>query len=567
MKTLERALADYDLAMLRAIAAARNIPLPATRQREAASALAAALATPQAVRDALARLSPQEREALDRLLAAGGQMPLTSFARRYGELPRLGPGRLEREKPWESPATPTEQLWYMGLIYAGFVELDGEPVEVVYLPDEPLELLPPAQSSPPPFEVAAVPPPPSFTPGGPSLAEDLCTLLSFTQNNLVRPRGDDDLSPADRQRLADRLLVAEEPRLDFLLHLAHRLGLLAHKEGRLRPDPETAPDWLQLSRVRQLGSLQETWRDDSSWNDLWRVPWLRCEQTGWSNDPLLSRRKLLAHLAHCPGGEWLSLESFVAAIKEADPDFQRPAGDYDTWYIRDAGSGEYLMGFETWEQVEGALISYVVRGPLHWLGAVDVQTSEVSETSEVLGAFRLTPWAAAGLDLPGEPPAEQPVEPLGLVLPLTVEVPLSASLYDRFQVERFADPVARQEDTLAYQVTPASAARARRQGIEAERIVAFLERASGEPLPGEFVAALEEATRVQLRRGIVVQVPSPEALAELRMRPELRGVLDDTLGEIAVLVQEGELGRVLAALRELGYTPDLKFETETRRLL
>jgi hypothetical protein len=564
VRTFERALADYDLAMLRAIAAARNVALPSSRQGEAASALAAALATPQAVEDALGSLSPQGREALDRLLAAGGQMPLSSFARLYGALPRLGPSRLEREEPWKSPATPAEQLWYMGLIYAGFVELDGEPVEVIYLPDELLGLLPPQQISPPPFEVAIVSPPSAFAPGGPLLAEDLCTLLSFTQNNQVRPRRDGSLSPADRQRLAARLPAPDwELRLEFLLHLAHRLELLAHREGRLRPNPETAPDWLQLGRGRQLGSLQETWRDDPSWNDLWRVPWLRCEQTGWSNDPKLSRRKLLAHLAQCPSGEWLSLGSFIAAIKEADPDFQRPAGDYDTWYIRDAGTGEYLMGFGAWEQVEGALISYIVGGPLHWLGAVDLE-----ETGERWGgAFRLTPWAAAGFELPGGPPAGQAIRPLVLAPPLTVQVPPSASLYDRFQVERFADPLARQEDALTYRVTPTSAARARRQGIDVERIISFLERASGEPVPDEFVAALEDATRVQLRRGVVVQMPSPETLAELRTRPELRGLLDDALGEMAVLVREEELGRVLAALRELGYAPELKFEAETRRLL
>lgn len=546
MRTLERALADYDLAMLRAIAATHGSPLTATRQGEAVSELAATLASPQLIREALARLSPQEREALDRLLISGGQMSRISFSRRHGALPHLGPGRLERERPWESPGTPAERLWYMGLIYTGFVELEGEPAEVVYLPDELLDLLPPPQTPPPTFEVATLPPPVEFAPGGPSLAEDLCTLLSYVQNNPIRQQ--EGLSTVDRQKLAARLSVADEPRLDFLLHLAHRLELLTHKEGRLRPNPEIAPDWLRSSRGRQIVGLQETWRDDPSWNDLRRIPWLRCEQTGWSNNPVQARHKLLAHLSRCPGGRWLSLESLVAAIKEADPDFQRPTGDYDTWYIRDAASGQYLAGFGAWEQVEGALIGYVVGGPLHWLGAADL--------AQPAGAFRLTPWAA-GLGLPGGPlPAEGAPEPLALEPPLTVKVPPGASLYDRFQVERFADLEERREGTLIYRVTPTSAARAHRQGIEAGRIAAFLERAGG-PLPGEFAAALEEVARVQLRRGVVVQMPSPEALAELRAAPEMRGLLGDTLGEAVVMVQEAELGRLLAVLRELGYTPAL----------
>src|SRR5579859_5992190 len=40
-----------------------------------------------------------------------------------------------------------------------------------------------------------------------------------------------------------------------------------------------------------------------------------------------------------------------SAVKEEEPDFQRPAGNYDSWYIRDAQSGEYLRGFESWDRV------------------------------------------------------------------------------------------------------------------------------------------------------------------------------------------------------------------------
>ncbi|NIO71720.1 MAG: hypothetical protein GTN71_22490, partial [Anaerolineae bacterium] len=51
-------------------------------------------------------------------------------------------------------------------------------------------------------------------------------------------------------------------------------------------------------------------------------------------------------------------------IKESDPDFQRPDGDYSSWYIRQADTGRYLSGFESWDQVEGALIAYLIAQPL-----------------------------------------------------------------------------------------------------------------------------------------------------------------------------------------------------------
>ena len=61
----------------------------------------------------------------------------------------------------------------------------------------------------------------------------------------------------------------------------------------------------------------------------------------------------------------------MAAVKAADPDFQRPDGDYGSWYIRDAAGDAYLSGFESWDRVEGVLIADLLAGPLHWLGVVD----------------------------------------------------------------------------------------------------------------------------------------------------------------------------------------------------
>ena len=65
-------------------------------------------------------------------------------------------------------------------------------------------------------------------------------------------------------------------------------------------------------------------------------------------------------------------------------------GDYDSWYLRDAESGEYLRGFEHWEQVDGALVYYLITGPLHWLGILHLGASE--EDGEVL-ALRYSSWA------------------------------------------------------------------------------------------------------------------------------------------------------------------------------
>ena len=68
-----------------------------------------------------------------------------------------------------------------------------------------------------------------------------------------------------------------------------------------------------------------------------------------------------------PAGEWVSVADFIDAVKATDPDFQRPGGDYESWYIRDAGSGAYLTGFESWDRVEGELLRALLTGPARWL--------------------------------------------------------------------------------------------------------------------------------------------------------------------------------------------------------
>ena len=49
-------------------------------------------------------------------------------------------------------------------------------------------------------------------------------------------------------------------------------------------------------------------------------------------------------------------------------------------------SGEYLRGFEHWDEVDGRLIRYIITGPLHWLGVLDLARPEAEQE---VTAFRL----------------------------------------------------------------------------------------------------------------------------------------------------------------------------------
>ncbi len=157
------------------------------------------------------------------------------------------------------------------------------------------------------------------------------------------------------------------------LSLANDLGWLRpHGRRRLALHAASVRTWLEAPRDQQRRIVREAWQTSQSWNDLCRTPGLACEDTGnWHNDPVATRERLMPLFAQLEPGAWTTLDALVAAVKTTAPDFQRPDGDYDTWYIRERDSQTYLRGFDCWDAVEGALLRFLITGPLHWLGAVN----------------------------------------------------------------------------------------------------------------------------------------------------------------------------------------------------
>ena len=164
-----------------------------------------------------------------------------------------------------------------------------------------------------------------------------------------------------------------------------------------------APFW-KSGRAQALADLARAWINSSSFNDLRLLPGLKFEGE-WINHPLQARQTVLEMLSHLPQTTWWSLPAFVAAVRERQPDFQRPAGDYDSWFIRREDSETFLRGFAAWDEVDGALLRFIITGPLHWLGLMDLAAPAAGEAPT---AFRLSAWASA-LSL-GQPPEGLPVE-------------------------------------------------------------------------------------------------------------------------------------------------------------
>jgi hypothetical protein len=601
MPPLHRVLADHDLGLLRLMAELWGVELAAGSQREAADELAARMLAPELAAEIIAALPADARAAFDQLAREGRQL-LASFTRRYGELRAMGPARRDRERPWANAPSASEVLWYRGLIGRAFFDAGRGPEEFVFIPDDLRSLAYVAGAA----EAAALPRPPGHAASGPDTAgpshnasglnasgDDAVTLLAYVQVVAVRlesalPAAATPVAGAQAagtlpasHRAALARFLRQPPALDFYLHLLRQLGLVA-EAGAKEPahlDPERVQPFLQDGGPERARRLAEAWRDSHEWNDLLMVPGLAFEGQAWRNDPHAARQAILKLLALVPPGAWWSLDSFVAAVKDRQPDFQRPAGDYDSWYIRDAAGGAFLRGFDNWDRVDGALVRWVIEQPLAWLGAVEnttaVQNTTVVEVeSSSARAFRLTAYGAALLGLAGWPEAPEnaplDVQSGGLVRAAAGEASAPASGYDRFQLARISDWLppelaaggsASGAFVYPYRMTPPSLARAARKGISPGRIIAFLERAAaGQQALPTLVAALRRwelnGVEASLREMVVLRLASAELLETLRKTPGVAVFLGQEIGPAAVEVRRADLEKLRAALNEMNILID-----------
>jgi hypothetical protein len=345
--------------------------------------------------------------------------------------------------------------------------------------------------------------------------------------------------------------------LAFLGHIAHTIGwVVENGNGHLRLQPEPVTAWLEARTFDQRHAMAETWRDDATWNDLFHVPLLQPEETGaWRNDPVLARNAIFRHLKTCTPETWYGLEDFASAVKHVDPDFQRPDGDYETWYIRDAETGAYLSGFESWDAVEGRLIRYLITCPLAWLGIVDLGANEGNKRPS---AFRLTESGAAFLGLASPQSSAEPSAPR-LWSGFRVAVP-AARRYERFQLARVADWV-ESGDRFTYRLTPDSLERARKQGISVKRVLEFLDEVTDGPLPRSLEAAVTRwnarGTEAWMARSIVLRLSSEELMNHAMSSRRVGHLIKEQIGPTTALVSDQDWPRVVAGLEEMGLLPQI----------
>ena len=522
MPDLLASLLPHDLGHLRILAELWGLELESHTRDEAAGELTASFLNPELARETLEVLPPEARPALDALLTAGGRIPWAEFARRFGEIREMGPGKRDREQPHRKPASAAEMLFYRGLLTKAFFETDKGAQEFAYIPNDLLEVLKREARQ---------------TTAGTS-NEALGRPATPVEKAHELPATDRVLDDAATQLAALRIGKADcqsAPQLSALLHAAKLL-----KKNVLQT--EAVKRFLEAPRTDALSVLVEAWKTSTTFDELRLLPGLACEGE-WKNAPRETRHTILNFLQAIPQNQWWSLPAFLRDIKLKHPDFQRPAGDYDSWFIKRAADGQYLRGFAYWDAVDGALVRFVIQ-IMHQLGLADLAAPEADKE---FTAFRLT-----------SPDTRRPSLENGKIAIASsgkISVARLAPRAVRYQIARFCEWEEPKADEYIYHVSSRSLKRAGEQGLKAEQLLSLLAKHTSGNVPPALVKSLKRweanGTEARVETQTVLRVSRPEVMEELRASKAAR-FLGDLLGPTAVIVKPGALSKVEATLAEMG---------------
>ena len=530
MPDLFHSLLKQDIGHLRVIAELWGLELKSTEADAAREELSVSLLEPNLFTELVDSLSPEADSAITDLVNAGGRIPWPTFTRRYGEIRDAGAGKRDREKLYLNPISATEILYYRGLLARAFFDTKKGPQEFAYIPDDLLSLLDreedEAQQSADETE----------------RAEPLGRAASPGEKGQEIPANDLILDDATTLLAALRLGI-EPPEIHVPVNVLRGLLQSANLIKETTPQPEPVKTFLEAPRPEALAMLQNTWIESETFNELCLMPTIICEGE-WQNQPQETREFLLNLLDAIPEGKWWSINAFVRDIKQKYADFQRPAGDYDSWFIKRLSDGEYLRGFSSWDQVDGALIKYFITSILHWLRQVDLC---VADGSTEPTSFRIVSSEA---HLAAKEDKKIHISSQGLI-----SIPRLAPRVVRYQISRFCEWDLPKDDIYRYRISTNSLTKAREQRLKVEHLLALLSRHSDAGVPPSLVRALKRwevnGTEARVQTQVILKVSKPEVLEEMR-KSRASKFLGEVLSPTTVVIKGGAIQKVMEVLTELG---------------
>ena len=542
MPDLLQSLLDQDFGFLQILADTWQVDAPHIDSLPERAALVRRMLDPVTFNKVLADLPESAGRVLAELQQNEGKILWNTFTRKFGEVREFGAGKREREQPHLRPISPSEILWYRALVSKAFLKKSGVPQEFAFIPSDILDLLPPPSVTTIELPVIKIDPRPSdylAIGSGDDILDHVCTLLAALRLGAAAPGSVHLPIPPEQLTFISSLLSSSR--------LLDDAGV---------PSPEEAKEHLEASRAAAWQSLFRAWSTSSSIRELLTIPEFTVERAeGYS--PVNARTSILGEISGLPVGEWIGFDEYLEQVRETQAEFLRPDGNFDTWLVRSSESGEYLNGYGRWNDVEGSYIRYLLRGPMFWLGAVELG---YSSHARVPACFRVT--SAGHLMMLGASPEarEENARILFKAGPQILCPPLLPR-WVRYLLARMSEWTELTKDGYQYQFTPQSLSAARKQTLHINHLVSLLRKYGAVPPPPSLVSSFQRwedhGSEVSMENIQILRVVSPEILQAI-MKSRAARYLAEPLGPTAVVIKPGVSPKLSRLLIELGYLSEIK---------
>ncbi len=406
------------------------------------------------------------------------------------------------------------------------------------------------------------------------MAWDLLTVLSeASQVELQLTLQDTRITKRLAKKINESFLQPEDLKIgatseyvDATVHMAQAMSLLAERTGEqpaLTLTPR-AEEWAKLSFDAQRRRLFGLWLEDRKWSEpatYGTIYW-------WNSDLTGARKRLVQQMLELPTEKWISMEGFLKQVQLTDP--------FIIWgqdeLVRRYGL-RALQGFRSqWHEIEGRIISDMIRTMLHWLGVVDLGRDKQKR----LLSFRLTESARSLLapeSAMSDPSPSQDAQSAILVQPNFEVLVLQPDSRVLWTLMRVADLV-RHDRVSAYTINKESVLRAVEAGMSPDEIVRFLHQNTGKRLPQNVSQSISDWARLikhaHVRRLTIIEVDDPAVLDELMASRKTRKFLERRISPtvaVAALPEVGESARddawerLMKDLRNAGYVPHFSDES------
>jgi len=480
-------------------------------------------------------LPEKSRRALSALVKEKGEIPWDQFTRKFGEHREMGAARRERERPDRAPVSVTESLFYKALLGRAFFETSQGLHEFAFIPEEFYRFLIPVVEQ---KKNDIIEPVSADSVEKKLLTNDYCVDNATTILAGLRI----GLSPEELSVFTPIIPIS------FLIDLLKEAKLISDNS---KINSEKVKQFLEAERGQALGLLTQVWETSHKINELDLIESLVLESRDKSN-PDFSRKSLFDIIKVLPGDNWYNIQIFCDWINQNQPDILRSGGEYDAWFIKDKTTGEYIKGFENWQQVEGEYIRMMILNPMFWLGFIDLgKTSRDSHPS----VFRKSKWfdtllSGQELKYPSILKKDFEIDKSGKVV-----IDRNFARDIRYQIARCCEWDTARSQSFFYHFSPQAFARMEPQGLKVSHIIALINRYARKPVPRNILQALERwekfGQEARIKKILILKVKTSAILDRLmdsNMKKHILSRMDPITAEISA----ESVPFIKAALIEMG---------------